>query len=481
MNTLYDAPSWAESEFGHAAVPDARNVARLVQMAQRVAERPHAKVSAVFDAPAELEAAYDFLENDRVAPEALVASSLRATARRARDLPRVLVAVDGVSLTLRDPHDTRGTGSVGDRASCARGLHAIDAVALTEDGVPLGLAAMQCWARSLKRVTRSRHQRTVAEKETRHWIEARAAIREGFGREAPDTQLVLLHDSATDAWPVLVEAMAQDAHAREITVLRAAHDRRASAEPGSPSHLWSLLRRAPDRWTIRMRIPPRDGHPARRAKLEIRARPVTLDLRLKPSRVHLPVELWAVRVHEVGRLPAGVKRLEWVLLTDWPLRTRAAVLTAIRWYTLRWRVEDHHKIWKGSGSDIEETQLHSRRAIERWMAIHAAVSARALALTHQARDPQAGSEPAAREFTGSELLALRALRAARGMETPPELTVAQAARLVAILGGFRPISDRPFGPTTLRRGLERLVTAATAIAALESTGPPKETRKTRAN
>lgn len=142
-------------------------------------------------------------------------------------------------------------------------------------------------------------------------------------------------------------------------------------------------------------------------------------------------------------------------------------------------MEDHHKTWKGSGSDIEETQLHSRRAIERWMAIHAAVSARALALTHQARDPELGSEPATREFTGSELLALRALRAARGMETPPELTVAQAARLVAILGGFRPISDRPFGPTTLRRGLERLVTAATAIAALESTGPPRKTRKPR--
>ena len=142
-------------------------------------------------------------------------------------------------------------------------------------------------------------------------------------------------------------------------------------------------------------------------------------------------------------------------------------------------MEDHHKTWKRSGSDIEKTQLHSRRAIERWMAIHAAVSARALALTHQARDPQLGNEPAAREFTGSELIALRALRAARGMETPPELTVAQAARLVAILGGFRPISDRRFGPMILRRGLERLVIAATAIAALESTGPPKKTRKPR--
>lgn len=112
MDTLYDAPSWAHSEFGHAAVPDARTVARLLQMATRVAERPHAKVSAVFDAPAELEAAYDFLENDRITAEALVASSRWATAQRARPLARVLVAVNEVSLTVRDPHNTRGVGSL---------------------------------------------------------------------------------------------------------------------------------------------------------------------------------------------------------------------------------------------------------------------------------------------------------------------------------------------------------------------------------
>lgn len=477
MDATPEIRRWAEFEFGDAAVHDARNVVRLVQMAIRVAERPVASVAAVFDAPAEREAAYDFLENARIHPDALVASSRRAAARRARELPRVLVAVDQVNLTLRDPHVTRGLGSVGQRAHHGHGLQAIDAVAMTERGTPLGLAALTCWARPLERATRPHHLRPVFDKEIYPWIEARQAIREDFAREAPGAQLVLLHDSATDAWPVLVEAMARDAHAREITALRASHDRRASAEPGSPSHLWSLLRRAPDRWRIRRRLPARHGHAARRAKLEVAAREVTLDLRLAPSSVHLPVRLWAVRVHEVGRMRAGVERLEWVLLTDRPIHTLAEALELVRWYTLRWRVEDHHKTWKGSGSDIEETQLRSRGAIERWMAIHAAVSARALALVHEARDPEAGREPASRAYSAAELLALRALRAARGRQTPAELSVHEATRLVAILGGFRPIGDRRFGPMILRRGLERLVIAATAIAALDSIGPPLKHRK----
>ena len=86
MDTLISARDWAESEFGQAAIPYARNIARLVQMARRVAERPLPKVSAVFEAPAELEAAFDFLENERIRPQALVASSQRATARRAHGL-----------------------------------------------------------------------------------------------------------------------------------------------------------------------------------------------------------------------------------------------------------------------------------------------------------------------------------------------------------------------------------------------------------
>lgn len=480
MDTLIDPHEWAASEFGHAAIPDARNVARLVQMAQRVAERPFPKVSAVFEAAPELEAAFDFLENDRIRPQALVASSQRATARRARDLPRILVPIDEVLLTLPDPHATRGMGSVGKRSSGARGLIVMDAVALDERGTPLGLAAMLTWARPLTRDPRPPHRRPALQKEIRYWIEARASVREGLRGDAPDPEIVFLHDAGADAWPVLLDVLVRDARGRERTVLRASQDRRASAQTGSPSHLRSLLRRAPERWRIRQWIPAKHSQRGRRAKLEIRMREVTLDLELTPSSVHTKVTLWAVQVHEVGRLGRGVERLDWVLLTDRPLRTRAEALEVVRWYTLRWRVEDHHKAWKGSGSDIERTQLGSRDAIERWLVIHAAVRARALALVHQARDPTEGEAPASAAYSASELTALRVRRKRYGLETPTELTVAEATRLVAIMGGFRPISDRRYGPMTLGRGLERLLDTAEVVRALQAdTGPTQKPQRSR--
>ena len=467
---------WAKSEFGHAALGDVRNTTRLIEIGVRVAQRPHAKVAAVFDAPHELQAAYDFLENERIAPSALVAASARATAQRAAAHARVLIPCDGACVTLRDLHGARGTGSVGRRSKGARGLQVLDAVALDDRGTPLGLAGLMTWARPLTRNPRPSRLRPVKQREIHVWLDARRAIRQTFKTYAPDTQRVFLLDSGADAWPVLLDVVAHDTQQDEITVVRAAHNRRAFTNPSVPSYLWPLLRRSPQRWRVRLQIPPGHGRTARRAQLEICARKVTLDLKKTPSSQHEEATLWAVLVRERGRVPRGEERLEWLLLTNWPTPTRTRALEVIRWYLLRWRVEDFHKTWKRSGSDIEQTQLRSRAAIERWMVIHAAVSARALALTHQGRDPVAGTLPATEAFSASELTALRALRAGRNLPTPSTLTVAEAVVYVAILGGYMPAKNRPPGPKILRRGLERLEIAALVVDVIS---PPKKPPKAR--
>jgi len=160
--------------------------------------------------------------------------------------------------------------------------------------------------------------------------------------------------------------------------------------------------------------------------------------------------------------------------------TRAEALEAVRWYALRWRVEDHHKAWKGSGSDIERTQLGGRDAIERWMAIHAAVCARALALVQRARDPLPSEMPATQAYSASELGALRVMRQRYELDTPADLAVGQATRMVAILDGFRPIGDRRDGPMTLGRGLERLLFATDVIVAVQAqSGPPQKPKNAR--
>jgi hypothetical protein len=463
IESCEDPRSWAQSEFGHAQLNDVRNVSRLMQMAATVAAHPHPIVAQVFEDPAEQQAAYDFIENPRFTAREIIEASMQATACRACSLPRVLIPLDGCCLTLPDPDGVRGMGSVGRRSAYGRGLQVLDAVALREDGLPLGLAGLLSWARPLQCHARSHKHRPLHERETIFWLDLRAQIRDTFAQHAPNTERILLHDSGADAWGVLLDVIAHDEEEGEFSVIRAAHNRRAFTDPDVPSYLWSLLERAPIKGRYRQKIPAGHGRTERRAIFDVSAQKVTLDLCLTPSKAHEEVTLWAVRVRERGRVPAGQERLEWVLFTTWPVESVSDARRVISWYVFRWRVEDFHKTWKQSGSDIEQTALEDRRSVEKWMALHAAVSARALRLTHLARQPDEAAKPATAVFSEQELEALGALRAAHERDTLEDLTVEQAVTLVAGLGGYVPQKGRHPGPKILRRGLERLEIATQAL------------------
>jgi hypothetical protein len=65
------SPRWAERTFGDAQLGDRRRVARLIRIAEGVAARPAGTIAAVFDNPAELCGAYDFVENDEIPADAI--------------------------------------------------------------------------------------------------------------------------------------------------------------------------------------------------------------------------------------------------------------------------------------------------------------------------------------------------------------------------------------------------------------------------
>jgi len=159
-----------------------------------------------------------------------------------------------------------------------------------------------------------------------------------MARLSPDTVSVFLHDGGADAWPVLLDIRGRS-YKEEITVVRAAQDRGSYDGGRGRTYLWSLLKRAPDRWRVRQHIPPGHGRTGRRALLEISVRRVTLDVRKMPSKKRVNVPLWAIMVRERGRTPRGQERLEWILLTNQPTPTLARAREVIGWYILRWRVE----------------------------------------------------------------------------------------------------------------------------------------------
>ena len=77
----------------------------------------------------------------------------------------------------------------------------------------------------------------------------------------------------------------------------------------------------------------------------------------------IPLRTWVICVSEIDP-PAGVAEpLEWILLTNVPLRTLEDALERIAWYECRWIVEEYHKAMK-TGVEVESLQFTSEAALQ---------------------------------------------------------------------------------------------------------------------
>ena len=114
--------AWAEEQFGSVDLGDVRRTARLVRVAASAAASPAGTVTRVFADDAERQGAYDFLESPHVEADALERGVGRTVAARCASERRILVAVDGSSLSFVDREGTRGLGAIGSDAAGGLGL-----------------------------------------------------------------------------------------------------------------------------------------------------------------------------------------------------------------------------------------------------------------------------------------------------------------------------------------------------------------------
>ncbi len=119
---------------------------------------------------------------------------------------------------------------------------------------------------------------------------------------------------------------------------------------------------------------------ARVAQASLRWRQVQLPV---PSSSELkdepPMQLSLVHVQEI-EAPAGVKSIEWFLLTTLPVNSRREAERVVERYRLRWRIEDWHRILK-SGCKVEFLKHQSGDRIERAVTINAVIAWRLAAMT----------------------------------------------------------------------------------------------------
>lgn len=454
------ARKWAQEEFGRLDAGDLRRRARVIKMAAVAAGSSDGTVAKTFDSGADRQAAYDLLEGKYVRAPALLASMTIATVERCSRHPFVYVPIDGSSLNLVDRKRSKDFGAIGSYRSGGRGLKVVSGIAVAPDGTSLGLCAQTWWARPKVRHKRGGSKyRPTEERESRHWVSTVASVELAF-RDSGTTPIVVI-DREGDATEIL-----HALHSRGMRfIVRSSWDRRLATSPATKLRPTLEARRVLGRY--KLNVPAGYRRTARTATMELRAAEVTLNLGhdWRGRRDNIP--LFAVSATEV-KPPFGEKPVQWTLLTNLPVRNADEALEIVRGYTLRWRIEEFHKAWKGGVCNVERTQLHTANAVMTWATLLAAVAIRVERLKQLARTTP--DEPATVELTPTEIEALILLkrRQKKRTEVVPDgtPTIAQAVLWLAHLGSFAG-KDRP-GAITIGRGLDKVRTAAGLLEQLRA-------------
>ena len=130
-------------------------------------------------------------------------------------------------------------------------------------------------------------------------------------------------------------------------------------------------------------------------------------IQLRPAHYHAdkdPIDIWVVHALEENP-PANSKAVEWFVLTTIDISSAAAAEQCLRWYCLRWRIEDWHRVLK-SGCRIEDLAHHSAERLRRAIAINLVIAWRIMLMTLLGRETP--ELPAEVLFSDIELRTLKA-------------------------------------------------------------------------
>lgn len=439
-----EVTDWAEREFGTADLGDQRLVRRLVEVGRDFYARPQADIPEASQSRARTKAAYRLLARRALGMREFLSAHVRATIERATQEPVVLAVQDTTSLNYTGLKDRcAGLGAIGTKRSGARGLIVHDTVTFTPAGLALGVLDAQVWARK----PQQKSPKLIKQKESRKWLasyEQACRLQTECGKR---TTVVSVGDREADLYE-LFAAGRDRKHAAHLLV-RASQNRGVREECG---YLFDHLHGLDAAAHYELPVAARPGRPARLAQLSVRFAKVTLEPP-KGKKNLGPVEVYAVLAREEDPPPREAA-LEWVLLTTLAVNTFEQAQQRLSWYSVRWAIEVFHRTLK-SGCRIEDRQLEDAHRLENCLAIDMVVAWRILHLRHLSRvDPHL---PCTVYFAEHEYEALYAVTQ-RGKALPKHpITIREATRLVAMLGGFlgRKGDGEP-GAETLWRGLQRL-------------------------
>jgi hypothetical protein len=380
-----------------------------------------------------------------VSEDQIMAGHFQATrGRLAQSGQKILMLHDTCEFSFQRDKDSK-IGLLG-RPSCGkgkdgrikfitvRGILMHSTLAITLDGLPLGLAAIKFWTRkqfkgcnALKKKINPRRV-PIAEKESIRWLEN---LRQSTALASNPRNCVHIGDRESD----IFELFCVDRLAGEGDTTVAAQMKKTSVK---------------GRHCIQARSKLGESYET------------VLDVKFEQMQVLPPVGKWKdytdltlTVIHAVERAtPRRREKIVWKLITNLPVNTLKEAIEKLNWYAMRWKIEVFHKILK-SGCKAEESKLRSSERLANLIAIFCIIGWRVFWLTMLPRaEPDL---PPAIALDTTEIYLLDELVKTKPEKTHRAATVSDYIIKIARLGGFlNRAADPPPGNKVMWRGVTKL-------------------------
>jgi hypothetical protein len=450
---------WVEGETAGCEFADVRLDRRFRELLAQIGDAVGASIPMACQDWANTKAAYRFFSNERVDEGDILEGHFQATHDRFASAGEdtVLVLHDttefsfqrespdriGITYSVNSGRDKKGR--IRDHTVCGILMHS--SLAVTTDGLPLGLTAVKFWNRKKFKGTAALKRKVnptrvpIKKKESIRWLENLKQSTELLGE--PE-RCIHIGDRESDIYELFCTGREIGTH----FLVRTCVDRLA----GDGDHTVSTdMAKAKIKGRHRIEVRGAYGDPEL-AELEIKYERLQLRPPIGKQKQYPPLELTVLHAQERGK-PKNRKRIDWKLITDLPVRSLKDAIEKLRWYALRWKIEMFHKILK-SGCKAEDRRLRTAERLVNLIAIFCIVSWRIFWMTMLNR-----SDPNAHPLLALTKIEMQLLdRLVPDKREPPDRdTITRYVIKIARLGGYLARANDPApGNIVMWRGLSRL-------------------------
>src|SRR5215207_8631317 len=373
-----DTNAWIDRELAECRFADGRLGSRLRTLLVQMAGAMGESIPLACQDWANTKAAYRFFSNDRVSEGEILGGHFRSTRDRVAGVGGpVMVLHDTTEFSYRRRRPERvgqtcrvnsGKDKQGRfRLHTVCGLLMHSSLAVTTEGLPLGLAAVKFWSRRQFKGTAALKRKInptrvpIEAKESIRWLEN---LRQSMALLGAPARCVHIGDRESDIYELFCTAQELGTH----FIIRSCVDRRA----GDSHHtIAAEMDEVRVQGVHEVEVRNSKGR-VEIAAVEIKYRRVRVLPPVGKQKRYPALRLTVIQARERAA-PADRPAIDWKLITDLPVRSHGAAVEKLRWYALRWKIETFHKILK-SGCRAEESRLRTAERLVKLIAVFCILS-----------------------------------------------------------------------------------------------------------